>query len=111
MEVYHTMDLYLNPDRQGGGFSSAMALIAEIPVITLPNCDVSNTVGEEFTVKDYQEMVETVCEYARNKQFYENMVKKARAYKAQNTDLQLKKYLKKLLDGIFGLIGIQEEKP
>ena len=37
--TYRALHLYLNPRRLGGGWSSAMALMAGLPVVTLPACD------------------------------------------------------------------------
>lgn len=108
VDVYSVLDLYLNPDRAGGGFSSAMALIAGIPVVTLPDCDVSYNVGEEFVVKDYDDMIKTVARYVTDQTFYKQKASKAERYKEQNTDAKLRKYMEKLLNGVFQLIDEQE---
>ena len=55
------LDLYLNPDRLGGGWSSMIALYAGIPVVTLPTGDVAYNVSGEFVVSNYEEMYETIC--------------------------------------------------
>lgn len=73
VSTYRNMDLYLNPDRQGGGFSSLMALTAGLPVVTLPGRDVACNVGEEFVVPDYNAMIQRVLEYSRDDAFYAAM--------------------------------------
>lgn len=107
-EILPALDLYLNPDRSGGGFSSAMALVSGIPVVTLPHCDVANIVGDSFTVTDYQEMTEIVCRYATDNEFYRQQASLARKYKDQNTDARMSEYAEKLVSGILRTIHAQE---
>ena len=109
MKVYPVLDLYLNPDRMGGGFSSAMALIAGLPVVTLPDCDVAYNVGEEFIIADYEEMIQTVIRYVSDKKYYEQKVEQARNYKEKNTDEKMERYVKKLLDGVVRQIEVMEK--
>lgn len=68
--TYRALHLYLNPRRLGGGWSSAMALMAGLPVVTLPACDVAYNVGGEFTVTTEEEMVNAVIRYASDDVFY-----------------------------------------
>lgn len=68
--TYRALHLYLNPRRLGGGWSSAMALMAGLPVVTLPVCDVAYNVGGEFTVATEEEMVDAVIRYASDDVFY-----------------------------------------
>lgn len=68
--TYRALHLYLNPRRLGGGWSSAMALMAGLPVVTLPACDVAYNVGDEFTVMTEEEMVDAVVRYASDDVFY-----------------------------------------
>ncbi|MEY8517281.1 hypothetical protein AALC25_10215 [Lachnospiraceae bacterium 29-84] len=108
--VYGALDLYLNLDRKGGGFSSAMALIAEIPVVTLPDCDVAYNCGEAFIVRDYDDMFHTVCRYAMEPEFYEAKRRCAQAYKEQNTQKKLNCFVTEMLDGIIGIIEQHKEQ-
>ena len=108
VDVYQVLDLYLNPKRSGGGFSSAMALTAEIPVVTLPGGDVAYNCGEEFVVQDYEEMVNTVCQYVKDKEFYHEKKKCAQVFKEKNTDEKLVQYVKKMIEGITEIIEGQE---
>lgn len=110
MEVYGSLDLYLNPNRPGGGFSSAMALIAGLPVVTLPNCDVAYNVGDAFVVPDYEHMVQIVERYAKDQDFYEKKKMLAHDYEEKNTAVKMEAYVKKLLDGVLRLMDSQEEK-
>lgn len=109
MKVYSILDLYLNPDRLGGGFSSAMALIAGLPVVTLPNCDVAYNVGEEFVVSDYEEMMQTIKRYVSDKKFYEHKAEQAHSYKEKNTDAKMERYVKILLDKVIRKIEGMEQ--
>lgn len=68
--VYQTLDLYLNPKRAGGGWSSAIALRAGLPVVTLPDCDVAYNASPKFEVLDYEEMITVVNRYATDTAFY-----------------------------------------
>ena len=61
--VVGALDLYLNPDRLGGGWSSAIALYAGIPVVTFEKGDVAYNVSEKFVVRDYKEMYEVIRKY------------------------------------------------
>ena len=110
MRVYGCLDLYLNPPRKGGGFSSAMALLAGIPVVTLPDCDVAYNCGEDFVVQDYEDMVSLVCRYAQEPLFYNQMKEIAQNYKKKNAEEQLVQFVKEMLDGILNIIEGQEEK-
>lgn len=47
-----------------------MALMAGLPVVTLPACDVAYNVGGEFTVTTEEEMVDAVIRYASDDVFY-----------------------------------------
>lgn len=108
-EVLGVLDLYLNPERGGGGFSSAIALVAGIPVVTLPDCDVAYNAGEEFVVSDYEEMLDIVVRYRQDKAFYEEKTAAAWRYKEQNTDAKLERYVKKMLSDVMELIYKQED--
>lgn len=53
-------DLYINPTRRGGGGSAVEALTVNVPVITTDYGDVAVNVGDDFIVKDYEEMKERI---------------------------------------------------
>ena len=106
--VYQVLDLYLNPKRAGGGFSSGMALRAELPVITLPDNDVAYNCGDKFIVQDYEEMIDTVCRYANDQEFYEQQKRYAQKYKEENGDEKLIRYMEELLGGITKIMEEQE---
>ena len=106
--IYQILDLYLNPKRGGGGFSSAMALVAGIPVVTLPDCDVAYNCGEEFIVQDYGEMVDIVCRYTEDKDFYNEKRSYAKSYKQRNDEEQLIRFVKEMVEGILKIMEKQE---
>ena len=63
-------DLFLNPPRQGGGTGAYYAIANEVPVLTLPNCDVAQ-VGDGFTCKSLEEMPKIIDKYIHNNKFME----------------------------------------
>ena len=73
-ELQKTMtigDLFLNPPRQGGGTGALYAILQEIPVVTLDNCDVQVNVGKVFTCDSIELMVNLVHQYCEDKGFME----------------------------------------
>lgn len=73
-ELQKTMtigDLFLNPPRQGGGTGAMYAILQEIPVVTLDNCDVQVNVGKVFTCDSVESMVNLVHQYCEDKGFME----------------------------------------
>lgn len=105
--VYGILDLYLNPKRGGGGFSSMMALVAKVPVVTLPDCDVAYNVGEEFIVSDYEKMIDIVCRYKEDRGFYTMKKLDTEIISDQNTDEKMIQYVSKMVGGISDIV---EEK-
>ncbi len=67
--------IYLNPRRKGGGFSSKIALIQHIPIVTLTDCDVYLWSGDAFAVNDLQDMKETIIRYHNDPTFMETQIK------------------------------------
>ncbi len=70
--------LYLNPTRKGGGTSCVEAMFQRVPVLTVNYGDVSVNAGEEFCVRDYQEMSEKILKYYSDKEYYLRMSEKAK---------------------------------
>lgn len=105
MEVYQLLDLYLNPDRAGGGFSGAMALLADLPVVTLPDCDVSCMTGDAFVVADYGQMLGTVQRYVKDPDFYKQKQAAVQQSKVKNSDQKLEQYTCNMLDQVLELMG------
>ncbi|MCI8482847.1 MAG: glycosyltransferase family 4 protein [Lachnospiraceae bacterium] len=98
--VYSMFDLYLNPVRAGGGFSSAMALKKGVPVVTLPNCDVAYNVGEEFIVQNTECMVDQVCHYISDQEFYKKKKDCARKSMDENTEERMIECVKNVISKI-----------
>lgn len=71
-------DLYVNPIRKGGGTSCVEAMFKGVPVVSVGYGDVAVNAGEEFCVKDYDEMHETILRYYSDKDFYNTMSQCAR---------------------------------
>lgn len=110
MAAYACVDLYVNPRRAGGGFSAEMALMAGVPVVTLPGCDVALRVGEEFTVSDEGQMEDQICHYVQDEAFYNMKRNQALEHSKQNGEEELARYAKGLVDGIIGLLEEQEKR-
>lgn len=103
--VCKALDLYLNPKRIGGGWSSVMALSAGLPVVTLPDCDVAYNVGNNFVVSNDEEMVNLVCRYATDDAFYKQMQEKAAIVMERHTNNQLwVQYVQYVIDSILNTI-------
>lgn len=66
-------DLYVNPQRKGGGTSSVEALYKGLPVITLPYGDVSVNAGKKFFTESYDTMKELILKYKNDSKFYQTM--------------------------------------
>lgn len=98
--VYKVLDLYLNPKRAGGGYSGGMALQAELPVITLPDCDVAYNCGSNFVVQNYEEMIETVYRYVNDQDFYYQKKVQVQKYNDEDRDNGLVRFVEELLEGI-----------
>lgn len=62
-------ELYLNPPRRGGGTSASEALAERIPVITLGDCDVAYTCGEDFLVNSLEDMPGLILKYKHDEEF------------------------------------------
>lgn len=78
LAVYECCNLYINPRRIGGGTSVAEALYKGLPVVTMDFGDGAVGTGEDFFVKDYDEMYYKVLQYANNGEFFALMSDKAK---------------------------------
>lgn len=50
--LYDACDVYVNPERQGGGRSAYLALVEHLPVLSLPVGDVTRKIGTENCAPD-----------------------------------------------------------
>ncbi len=108
MEVYNSLDLYVNPQRMGGGFSGTMALIAGLPVVTLPDCDVAYNIGESFVVQNYEQMINVVCRYVNDREFYREQKVRARENARSHSNEKMVQCVQKMVNGIIRTIEEQE---
>ena len=86
MAEYKVLDLYLNPFRQGGGFSAYMALSAGVPVLSLNQGDVSGNVGKDFCVETKEDMISWVKDYLTDNAFKEQILMKVQNFRSQNSE-------------------------
>lgn len=100
INVYKTLDLYINPNRNGGGFSSSIAINAGIPVICLPQGDVAYNVGKHFIVDNYEEMQNTVYKYATDQNFYNKQIELVHEVAKNNNEEKMIKYVTNILNTI-----------
>ena len=66
-------DLYINPERLGGGFSIIEAFEKGKPGVYLKSGDVYTAGGESFAVDSFKEMAEQILKYKEDKDYYNNM--------------------------------------
>jgi glycosyltransferase involved in cell wall biosynthesis len=78
LAVTECCDLYVNPERNGGGSSVAEALYKGLPAVTLPIGDVSVAAGKTFWVADYDAMERQIQRYCSDENFYAEMSQTAR---------------------------------
>lgn len=77
LAIQEVIDLYVNPERLGGGFSIAEAFAKGKPGITTTYGDVGATAGPEFSVANYEEMIPIIRRYIDDGEFYRQMSAKA----------------------------------
>lgn len=66
-------DLYVNPDRLGGGFSVIEAFAKGRPGVYLNRGDVYTAGGEDFAVGSFDEMAKQILKYKDDKEYYNEM--------------------------------------
>lgn len=71
-------DLYVNPDRTGGGTSVIEAMYKGCPVVSLNHGDVALGAGEEFCVETYEQMTQKIIHYMNDPMYYQEMAEKAK---------------------------------
>lgn len=94
------LNLYLNPERAGGGWSSAIALYAGLAVVTLPEGDVAYNVSKVFVVQNRNEIVKTICRYASDSGFYEKQKEEALRYAKEHGETKVIDFCDNMLNGI-----------
>lgn len=71
-------DLYINPERLGGGFSIIEAFAKGKPGVYLKKGDVYTAGGKEFAVNNFDEMEKQILRYKDNKSYYNKMAEVAK---------------------------------
>lgn len=79
MSLYECCDLFINPRRTGGGISAIDALYKGVPVVTLPEGDVYDNIGDSFAVNGgYDEMEDEIIRYMNDEMLYQKKSDQAR---------------------------------
>lgn len=71
-------DLYVNPDRAGGGFSVIEAFSKGKPGVYLKKGDVYTAGGQDFAVDNLDVMAKQILRYKDDKEYYDRMAKLAK---------------------------------
>lgn len=98
LAVLEHIDLYVNPNRSGGGSSAIYALFLGKPVVTLNHGDVYYNVGKDFCVCSYHEMVNEIYKYCSNNEFYNKQSDIAKKIAINLTDVF--KYIKNIYEKV-----------
>ncbi len=70
-------DIYVNPNRSGGGTSVVEAMAKKLPPVSLDHGDVALGAGQEFCVSSYAEMVDRIFRLRSDTAYYAEMSEKA----------------------------------
>lgn len=92
LAVLENIDIYVNPQRKGGGTSAIYAMYLGKPVVTLNYGDVAAIAGMEFCVNDYKIMLDKISKYYTDKEFYDKKSNIAQKRALELTDMS--KYIK-----------------
>lgn len=103
-------DVFLNPPRQGGGTGGLMAVLEEVPVITLDHCDVEANAGKEFVCGSVEEMPGLVYRYFTDAVFMEKQKENCRKAASEKTDINSEESFKKLNDTVKKYAKAQEDE-
>ena len=74
-DFYQICDIYLNPPREGGGFSVLQAIVNELPVVCLFDSESGKAyAGEENCVKDLKDYYNEMEMLYNNREYYTNKI-------------------------------------
>lgn len=87
-EVISIGDVFLNPPRQGGGTGGLFAILEQVPVVTLDDCDVESICGKEFVCESIIDIPNLIHKYFQDVEFMRKQkeVCKVNAEKFMNVD-------------------------
>lgn len=77
LALMEIIDLYVNPERSGGGYSVIEAAYKGKPAVYLNKGDVYAAGGEDFAVKSFAQMYDIILKYKMDTIFYKKMSEKA----------------------------------
>lgn len=97
-EALAMADVFLNPPRSGGGTGGFYAILENVPVITLANCDVESFTGEEFVCESVEEMPALVERYFTDSDFMELQKENCKKRSREKTEVDNLGNFQKLCD-------------
>lgn len=97
--TYKMFDLYLNPKRRGGGWSSIIALSAGVPVITLKYGDVYYSVGDKYAYESYEHILDEVIKCSEDRDYLNKKKEISKEY-PDNSEKNLVEYVSNVLKQI-----------
>ncbi len=97
-------DVYIQPNRKGGGRAAFEAMYHGIPVITTRYGDVWDVCGKEFGVDSYQEMEERLKSYYKDGELFNSMREKSRERSLELEDM------KGMFEKLFSNIGVEYQQ-
>lgn len=71
--ILELTNVYLNPKREGGGYSSIASISRGVPVISIDYGDVAMYLSEEFKAKNYKEIEEIISKMIEDEGVYKEM--------------------------------------
>jgi glycosyltransferase involved in cell wall biosynthesis len=71
-------DAYINPPRQGGGNSAYWAMLEDLPILTLDNCDVQMTIRNDAAVESLAELEALALRVLRDPETRNEYIEKSR---------------------------------
>ena len=108
-EVVAIGDVFLNPPRQGGGTGGLFAMMMEVPVITLDNCDVEVNSGPEFVCESVEEMPKLVHRYFTDQEFMRKQKENCRKQAMAKNNIDNEKNSRRLCEAVKKYAISQEE--
>lgn len=97
-DVLKLFNLFVNPDRIGGGHGGLYSIMHSIPVVTFNRGDIHILTKKKFSVSSYQEMQNMIIKYIKDPIFYKKQSELAYLVYKEGTGIE--EELSKLINDI-----------